>query len=114
MRIIPRIFVETFNYPPHLVGPDLGGLPAAHEGDVLVLGGGPQVLEQRLQVGVEIIPPQGEVFTHLRCCGLLLSIFYFHDLCCFTKSANFHPLVISYPTRFAFFYLMYLMTFLFL
>ena len=73
MRIIPRIFVDTFNYSPHLVCPDLGSLPAAHEGDVLVLGGGPQVLEQRLQVGVEIIPPQGEVFTHLRCFDLLLT-----------------------------------------
>ena len=72
MRIIPRKFVDTLGTP-HLVGPDLGSLPAAHEGDVLVLGGGPQVLEQRLQVRVEIIPPQGEVFTHLRCFDLLLT-----------------------------------------
>ena len=72
-RIIARIYVDTVNYPPHLVCPDLGSLPAAHEGDVLVLGGGPQVLEQRLQVRVEIIPPQGEVFTHLHYFNLLLT-----------------------------------------
>ena len=115
LRIIPRIFVDTFSYPLTLWAlTSAASLPHTRVtswysvADLRCLNSDSRLEWKSFHRRAKFSP----IFAAL--ISYSLAIFYFHDLCCFTKGANFHPLVISYPIRFAFFYLMYLMTFLFL